>query len=188
MKKQKCTIPGCGKESIPGLLRGNGKCQYHYNVGQFGRAWADKVEADRKTVDQILNGMARAFFASAWADACDEAGESEIISNGVEIMDVVPDELDPAAVHAASTLRMDMERVNGRGIGELFAHAKTLPADGGDRELTAELFGHYCAMQAMGHGVGLESFGDAVRDAIQVPYVEFGSYSLEKDYFPGVED
>jgi hypothetical protein len=60
---------------------------------------------------------------------------------------------------------------------------RQLPSDDADRDLTPELFGHYLAMQAMGHGVGLESFGRAVRDAINVPYVEFGSHSLECDYF-----
>ena len=42
---QKCTI--CGKRSVPGLRAGEGKCQYHYNVGQFGTAWADYVRANK---------------------------------------------------------------------------------------------------------------------------------------------
>ncbi len=42
---QKCTV--CGRRSVPGLLAGAGKCQYHYNVGQFGKSWADYVEANR---------------------------------------------------------------------------------------------------------------------------------------------
>ena len=46
MKKQVCTV--CGKNSIPGLKRGCGKCQYHWNVGAFGRDVADKAEADRR--------------------------------------------------------------------------------------------------------------------------------------------
>lgn len=43
---KKCTI--CGKPSITGLKKGHGKCQYHWNVGVFGKVWADKVEAERK--------------------------------------------------------------------------------------------------------------------------------------------
>lgn len=39
----KCSI--CGADSIPGMYRLGGKCQYHYNVGQFGKEWADKVRA-----------------------------------------------------------------------------------------------------------------------------------------------
>lgn len=124
---------------------------------------------------------AKAFFASAWADAADESDDSPI-GAGTEIFDVMPDETDAAAMRAARTLRMDMERENGRSIGDMLG---LIERDGdGDRDNTIEHFGHYSAMQAMGHGVGLgDAFGDAVHDAIKVPYVEFGSHSLSKDYF-----
>lgn len=46
MSREPCTL--CGRPSIPGLLRGAGKCQYHYNVGQFGKDWADKCAATRE--------------------------------------------------------------------------------------------------------------------------------------------
>lgn len=48
-KKQKCTIGGCGKDSIPGLRAGHGKCQYHWNAGVWGKKWADECE-QRKEV------------------------------------------------------------------------------------------------------------------------------------------
>lgn len=124
---------------------------------------------------------ARAFFASAWADQCEESEQAAIIS-GRDIMDVMPDVIDPAAIHAARTLRLDVERANGRSVADLMrwiAHAAE-----GDRPATLEHFGHYAAMQAMGHGVGLgDAFGSEVRERIHVPYVEFGGYSLERDYF-----
>lgn len=41
-----CTI--CGAPGIPGLLQGAGKCQYHYDVGQFGKEWADKCRVEEK--------------------------------------------------------------------------------------------------------------------------------------------
>ena len=41
-----CTI--CGKSGIPGLIKGCGKCQYHWNVGVYGQEWADKIEADKR--------------------------------------------------------------------------------------------------------------------------------------------
>jgi hypothetical protein len=124
---------------------------------------------------------AKAFCASAWADACEESDNAVVLS-GQEIFDVMPDEIDAAAVHAARTLRMAMERENGRSIGDLLG---LIERDGdGDRPNTVEHFGHYSAMQAMGHGVGLyDAFGSDVHDAIKVPYVEFGSHSLSKDYF-----
>lgn len=46
MENNKCAI--CGKDGIPGLPRGAGRCQYHYNVAAFGKEWANKVEAGRK--------------------------------------------------------------------------------------------------------------------------------------------
>lgn len=143
--------------------------------------------------EQIEMAMAKAFFASAWADAQDEKDIGDptgVNLSGKEIMNVMPTEIDPAALHAAKTLHFDMVRANavpdeykcGLGLEWLYAHVLMLE-DGGDRELTPENFGHYCAMQAMGHGVGLgDAFGEAVRSAITVPYVEFGSHSLQNDY------
>jgi hypothetical protein len=133
---------------------------------------------------QIEHAAARAFFASAWADQAEETGHSGIFS-GADIMQVMPDEIDPAALHAARTLVMDTERANpcADGIAGLWRIVSELPRDGADRECTPELFGHYLAMQAMGTGVGLESFGYAAREHVRVPYLEFGSYSLERDYF-----
>lgn len=127
--------------------------------------------------DQFELHAARAFFASAWADQVEENGAA---IRG-EIMDQMPDDIDPAAIHAARTLRMNIERANGKTIAELMAYLETVGA--GDRPNTAEYFGHYAAMQAMGHGVGLcDAFGSEVYAAMKVPYVEFGSYSLERDY------
>lgn len=123
----------------------------------------------------------RAFFASAWADMADEC-ESDVIGPGVEIMSVMPQAVDPAAIHAAETLLMGLESKNGKTLGELFSIVEAM--GDGDHPNTMECFGHYCAMQAMGHGVGLyDAFGSDVYKAIRVPYVEFGSHSLEKDYF-----
>lgn len=134
------------------------------------------------THDQIKRGMALAFFASAYADMAEECDQSLY----GEIMDQLPDEIDPAAIHAADTLAVNVlwQNMGINSLDSLYSKVIRLNAeDKGDRELTPELFGHYLAMQAMGHGVGLESFGDAVYNAIRVPYVEFGSHSLQKDYF-----
>ncbi len=43
MTKNPCTI--CGAPGIPGLYKGSGKCQYHWNVGAFGKARADEIKA-----------------------------------------------------------------------------------------------------------------------------------------------
>ena len=124
--------------------------------------------------NQFLHHAARAFFASAWADQMEENG----VTLRGEIMSQMPDEIDPAANHAARTLLHDMLRANGsQDAGDLLARCP----DEGDRPHTLETLGHYSAMQAMGHGVGLgDAFGDD--DCLIVPYIEFGSHSLEKDY------
>ena len=131
--------------------------------------------------NEFIHHASRAFFASAWADMADECG-ADVIGPGTEIMDVMPDEIDPAAIHAANTLMMDIERVNGKPLESLMAVIEE--KGDGDRPNTVEMFGHYAAMQAMGHGVGLyDAFGSEVHDVVKVPYIEFGSYSLSKDYF-----
>jgi hypothetical protein len=135
----------------------------------------------------IKASMAKAFFASAWADLQEEKDaddETAVNLSGCEIMDVMPDEIDPAAIHAANTLAMDMERTNGKPLADIYHFAVDVKEFcRGDRTLNEDYFGHYCAMQAMGHGVGLQdAFGSAVYEAIKIPYVEFGSHSLQKDY------
>ena len=135
---------------------------------------------------EFMLHASRAFFASAWADMAEE--ENAIPwPPGAEIMAYMPDETDPAAAHAAETLMFDIERENGKTIGELMG---LIERDGdGDRPNTVEMFGHYAAMQAMGHGVGIaDAFGSDMRHKIKIPYVEFSQCSLEKDYFTkGVE-
>ena len=134
-----------------------------------------------KESSEFEQHAARAFFAIAWADASDESEDSPI-GPGTEIFDVMPDEIDPAAIDAARTLRTDLERINGKTISALMCLIERY--GDGDRPNTIESFGHYAAMQAMGHGVGLyDAFGSEICKAIKVPYVEFGSHSLEKDYF-----
>ena len=34
----------CPEPSIPGLIPGAGKCQYHWNAGVWGEAWAEAVK------------------------------------------------------------------------------------------------------------------------------------------------
>lgn len=124
--------------------------------------------------DAFTYHAARAFFACAWADMVESNGAT---LRG-EIMEQLPDEIDSAAIHAAETLMHDMLRAN--GCSDAAALLSRCP-DAGDRPHTLETLGHYAAMQAMGHGVGLgDAFGDHA--CLRVPYVEFGDYSLEKDY------
>lgn len=133
---------------------------------------------NKQQFDLFVYHASLAFFASAWADQQEENGHS---LRG-EIMDQIPDAVDPAATHAAITLAMDMERLNSKSIAQMVEDIVNVAE--WDRPATMEHFGHYAAMQAMGHGVGLQdAFGYDVYELTKVPYVEFGSYSLEQDYF-----
>ena len=129
----------------------------------------------------FIHHASLAFFASAWADQCEESDNAALLS-GQEIMGIMPPDVDPSAIGAAKTLCMDMERLNQCGVAELMRIVEEMGA--GDRDNTIDYFAHYCAMQAMGCGVGLrDAFGAEVYDRIRVPYVEFGGHSLVVDYF-----
>ena len=137
------------------------------------------MKSDSEVFDHYA---ARAFFAMAWAEQCEETGNGSQLS-GREILDLIPRQFDPAAWHAARTLRMDLERENGESVSALWHKCRSLaeyPRGGLDILAT---FAHYCAMQAMGTGCGLYDFGV---NEIRVPYCEFGSHSLGVDYFVGV--
>lgn len=145
-----------------------------------------RADLNSRTVSsEITHNMAKAFFASAWADLADEAGEN---LSGKEIMDVMPDVIDPAAIEAADELTEAMCKAHGcyhiENVFNRVAVIQRNTKDSGDRPVTPEMFGHYAAMQAMGHGVGLyDAFGCEVYNVIKVPNVEFDSAHLEKEYF-----
>lgn len=110
----------------------------------------DVEEFDR---DEFIEAAARAMFVSAWADAMEEAGRSDLIS-GVELYDVAPD--TPAeARKAARALARAYERANGRKLKSLWKLAVTVPGKH-YREPTLDDFGYSLAMQSLGHGVGWE--------------------------------
>lgn len=151
------------------------------------------MPASNRVANQIRHGMALAFFASAYADQAEECDQPL----GGEIMEQLPATIDPSAVDAATTLEFQLisaHKYNDETASQdaklcaLWVRVESKSSADGDRTCTPELFGHYCAMQAMGTGVGLESFGYDAGEAITVPYVEFGSHSLEADYFQPIDD
>jgi hypothetical protein len=136
--------------------------------------------------NNMLNGMALAFFSTAYADQADEAGQP---LRG-EITAQLPSETDPAALQAARTLYADFERAlihctRGAIDGLDGAYVHIHGVDKMKRDTLAEQevsFGFFTAMQAMGTGVGIWE-DCTTRISGHVPHVEFGSYSLERDYF-----
>ena len=118
----------------------------------------------------VIDGMARALFANAWADAAEQKG---ISLSGQEILDVMP-MVTPAAKEAATRLAQEFERLNGKPVSELFDEA--MQADGIKDGRTgtddqAREFGHYLALQAVGAGVSW--FDDHKEFPIKFPPFEF---------------
>lgn len=127
---------------------------------------------------QIAKGMQLAFFARAFAELKGLAGDA---GASVEL----PENIDPAAQHAAFTLACKLRIKNdATNLAELYERARAAHKTGeGDEDMTPHMFGHYLAMQSMGGAWGLiEAFGVHVADAITVPHVQFGAHSLERDY------
>ena len=114
--------------------------------------------------EEILNGMAKAFFADAFATQGENLG---ISFSQMDIMDLIPDEMDPCALFAAKHLyKMFNRRMENQGFilhTEAFAWYVW---QWGFEDL--EQFGHYTAMQALGHGVGLFDFDTPsnIRDCV----------------------
>lgn len=126
---------------------------------------------------QIARGMALAFFARAFEELTGHLAQH----GGAEL----PEEIDPAAEHAAFTLACDLRIKNdATDLAQLYERARLAHRTGeGNADMTPALFGSYLALQSMtGGDILAEAFGTHVADAIQVPYVEFGAHSLERDY------
>jgi len=131
----------------------------------------------------ILDASARAAFVTAWADAEEEAGRTH---GGEDYMDIAP-KTPPEARDWAWTLwqkiwRQNTDRFAGFQLGgkheeplanwieAAWAHAAE--ASGIDIHDDAEQteFGHYVAMQAMGHGVSWED--DHEKKGFKLPHVD----------------
>lgn len=127
---------------------------------------------------ELVTHMIRAFFVSAYADWREEF---TVVFPRTEWMDEAPDEPDPAAVEAAYRLVQALEAKFGMELRVLYEANKQ--NDGkGDRgdPVSPEYWGHYCAMQAMGHGVGLSDCGIE----LDVPHYEFSYLELDETNYP----
>lgn len=121
---------------------------------------------------KIREGIAKALFASAWADLQDEY-ETGAIGPGTEVMDVMPDDIAEAAYAAAGEILSAFQDLNGE-FSAAHLHDAVL-----SKIKDPEMFGHYIGMQAMGHGVGLTDYDIHY----EVPYHEFNSHNLDIDIY-----
>lgn len=128
----------------------------------------------------IHDSAARALWVTAYASFVEEIGEDEAEERGLDRagggedwMDVAPEtpaEADVAAENLIAAF-LDMNRMD--EIENLFATAMVADGEDGidfDDTETAESFGHYLAMMAMGEGVSW--FDDHKRFDLNVPRIE----------------
>ena len=119
--------------------------------------------------DEIVEGAARAFFVSAWADAAEEAGHE--FAGGTQLEDVAP-ETPEEVMEFARQFITSVEKVNRKSIDSLYL--EHLEAAGNAADADAERFGWYIAMPAMGHGVHwYDDYPEPPSGPIRLPDVEF---------------
>jgi hypothetical protein len=119
------------------------------------------------TRDKIIHGMARALFVDDWARQQEERGRRWPAR--ADLMDLAP-RTPPRAVLAAARLARRIEQLNNTTMAKLYDRAVAAP----ERHLsepTARLFGHYLAMESLGHGVSW--FDDHPEFPLKLPHVEY---------------
>jgi hypothetical protein len=133
-------------------------------------------------LEDVYEGIARAFYVSAWGDKEEEKGRCY---PGQDLMDIAP-ETPEYVVRQAYRFVGHLEAINSLHIASLLAAAikadlhdgrkpeDTVP-DGADEY--ARLFGHYLAMEGMGHGVCW--WDDHAEFDLKVPHFEFSQFDLE---------
>lgn len=137
---------------------------HHFAVN--GR-WASTE--GRSEREQIVDGMARTFYVTAWADAMEEAG----IGLSGELMDQAP-ETTPEAYELAEKAARRIEDANHTDLESLYEKMLELPQHPhrSGRHETRFDFGYCLAMMYMGSGVSW--FDDHPGDStdLDVPYGE----------------
>lgn len=113
---------------------------------------------------KIVEAMARGLFVNAWDDAEREAGRE----HRGELMDLAPETI-PEAVDAAEDLARQFEEENQKAFDVMYEEASDM--EGHRVEPTPEDFGHYTAMQALGHGVSWRD--DHPDHGFKVPHVDY---------------
>jgi hypothetical protein len=119
-------------------------------------------------MDEIVNAMARVLFVQAYAAQEEEAGRS--IGGGQDWMDHAP-ATSAAAGYAAMKLAIEVEKRNMLGLNTLYGACAAYYPEQHRKKPTPEDFGHYLAMQALGHGVSWDD--DHPDPGLQLPYIEF---------------
>jgi hypothetical protein len=121
-------------------------------------SFKDDIPSDDAGIrDTIRDAFGRAAFLCEWADAAEEAGEN---LSGCEIDDIAPADTPQEYLQWADTSIAAIEKHISMSMWEAFRRATLVPAIKTWEQTTdplddddAATFGHYVAMEFMGHGV-----------------------------------
>lgn len=120
--------------------------------------------------DEVVQAASRAFFVDAWTNRAAALGHT---FPGENLMDVAPE--NPEDVQEWGTRFIQtVERLNDKDIRLLYEEAAGAGTPSDHRtEPTPETFGHYLAMQSLGHGVSwYDDHPEPSGGAIRLPNVE----------------
>ncbi len=102
---------------------------------------------------EIIDSAARAFFVQAWASWCDEHPKAQPRAGGGQDWMEHSPPTPPFARKLGVSLIDAIERKNGSDIETIYKRVAAMPGKH-YREPTPDQFGHYLAMEVLGHGVG----------------------------------
>lgn len=113
-----------------------------------------------ETRREILDQMALTLFVQAFASECDDPdsdfdGNGQTASMGTDWFDTVTDPTPQSAHDKALEIADKFEATNGWTIAQAYEFWLTLDHKYARSEPDMEKFGHYLAMESVGHGVGL---------------------------------
>lgn len=121
--------------------------------------------------DEIAEGAARAFFVDRWTNEAEELGHS--FGGGTDVMDVAP-ETPPEVLPYAEQFLDVVQQLNGRTVTQLYEEHDEAASG---PTASPDVFGHYLAMQAMGHGVSwYDDYPVPPSGEVRVPHAELWLY------------
>ena len=141
---------------------------------------SNTVHSDSDFRDAFIEGAARAFFVSAFADYVededreDDGHEYPHPGPGGDWCDYAPETTPGNAYALAGELWAGLYALNGKAGPYTLAN-NAQAADG--EEPDPEEFGHYLAMEAMGHGVSW--FDDHAKFPLEVPHIECNLFTFD---------
>ena len=140
---------------------------------------ATEVHSSNFVEDGIIHGAARALFVQAYASYCEDRGPDDDLPTAAERFDLAvpgsgedwmhyaPEDTPGYAYALAGQLISALETANPDAATGIFTLASRAAKADGVEEINYQDFGHYLAMQWIGHGVGW--FDSHARFDMEIP-------------------